>query len=394
MRILALTNLYPSPLQPHRAPFNRQQLCRLAARHPLAIIAPIHWTDERAARRKGRSRLPADRRVVLDGITIEHPCYYYTPKVFRDWYGTFFLWSIRAAFQRALNDFRPDLIYATWAYPDGWAGVELGRRAGLPVIVKIHGSDILTLTQFPARLKQTTNALRRADGVVTVSQDLADRVVALGANPSRVRVVINGVDGDRFHPGSRLDARRRLGLDPAAPLLLAIGNLEPIKGFDVLIQACDRLARDGARFVCNLIGQGSQRAALKRQIAAADCADRVHLLGAKSHDELPDWYRAADLVVLPSRSEGVPNVLLEAGACGVPFVASAVGGIPEIAPAETSRLVPPNDPDRLAAAITEMLAAPPRTRPNGPGRTHEDAVTELIDCFERVLTVPRPILIS
>ena len=104
--------------------------------------------------------------------------------------------------------------------------------------------------------------------------------------------------------------------------------------------------------------------------------DRVRFVGAVPHAELPAWFRAADGFVLPSHSEGVPNVLLEASACGVPWVASRVGGIPEIARLGRSVLVPPNAPRALADAIRRICTTPPPAPELGP-RAVEDAVAEL-----------------
>src|SRR5437667_11460387 len=101
MRILTLTNLYPNPFQPHRAPFNRQQLRELAARHAVSVIAPIAWTDELAARWRGKAPLPVDRRVTCDGIPVEHPRYVFPPKALRGWYGHLFRRSVRRPFERA-----------------------------------------------------------------------------------------------------------------------------------------------------------------------------------------------------------------------------------------------------------------------------------------------------
>src|SRR6478735_8151555 len=98
MRILAITNLYPNPLQPHRGAFNRQQFRALAERHEVRVIAPIAWTDERSARRAGGAALPAERRVECDGLNVAHPRYLFTPKVLRGQYGNMFRWSIAGAF--------------------------------------------------------------------------------------------------------------------------------------------------------------------------------------------------------------------------------------------------------------------------------------------------------
>jgi glycosyltransferase involved in cell wall biosynthesis len=385
MRILAVTNLYPNPLQPHRATFNRQQFRALAGAHDLAVIAPIAWTDELAARWAGKGRLLEGRRVARDGLTVVHPRYLFPPRVLHNSYGRCYLWSIRGAFRQALREFRPDLVFATWAYPDGWAAVDLAHRAGLPVVLKVHGSDILLLDHFPGRRRGTVEALRRADRVVAVSRDLARRVIDLGADPDRVDVVYNGVEETVFHPGPRGQARDRLGLEPDVPVVLFVGNLAPVKGVDVLIEACARLAARGERFRCHLIGQGPLRPRLEERAGAAGLAGHVRFHGALPHERLADWYRAADVLALPSHSEGVPNVLLEAVACGLPCVASQVGGVPEVAALGPVRLVRPGDAAELADALADVLARPIRgSAPTGL-RGQATAAEELTALFERVV---------
>ena len=110
MRVLAVTNLYPNPLQPHRAPFNRHQLRLLGLRHPLRVIAPVAWTDELALARAGGGRLA--RAVTLDGLPVEHPRYYFPPKVGRGLYGHCFAASVRGAFRRAVREFAPEVVFA------------------------------------------------------------------------------------------------------------------------------------------------------------------------------------------------------------------------------------------------------------------------------------------
>jgi glycosyltransferase involved in cell wall biosynthesis len=216
-------------------------------------------------------------------------------------------------------------------------------------------------------------------------------VVALGADPDRVRVVYDGVDSERFHPGPRDKARDRLApeLEMRGRVVLYIGNLLPVKGLDVLIRAFARLAGQGVDFTGLLIGQGPLGSRLEDQIARLGLRGRVRLLGPRPHDQLPDWYRAADLFALPSRSEGVPVVLLEAIACGTPFVASRVGGIPEIAHLGASRLVPPGDTGSLAEAIRAGLAdrPGPPTQARDAVRGQGEVVSELVEFFEQVLEV-------
>jgi glycosyltransferase involved in cell wall biosynthesis len=386
MRILVLTNLYPNPLQPNRATFNRQQVKALAERHEVAVIAPVAWVEEMSARWRGAAALPEGRRTTCDGIAVEHPRYFYTPKMARGSYGRFYLASVRAAFERALLRLEPDLVFAPWAYPDGWAAVALGRETGLPVVIKVHGSDVHALDAHPARRRRTREALCGARAVVVVGRELAGRVARLGVPEERIRVVYDGVDSNLFHPGDRLEARRRLGLPLGEPMLLFVGNLVPVKGPDLLVDACDLLARSGARFAGYLVGEGPLRGELKSRIERFGLSARLRLQGACPHAQLADWYQAADLLVLPSRSEGVPVVLLESAACGTPFVASHVGGVPEVAGLVPSRLVGPGDTAALADAIREGLEgglARDGVQPRHL-RDHREAAAELAALFREI----------
>jgi glycosyltransferase involved in cell wall biosynthesis len=385
MRVLAMTNLYPNPWQPQRATFNRDRLRLLAQGHPVRVIAPIAWTDEWAARRRGAAPLPPGRRVVLDGIAVEHPRYLFTPRILRGWYGRFYRFCVRRAFRQAVAEFRPDVVYTPWAYPDGWAAVELGRRAGLPVVVNVHGSDVCLLDQYPGRRRRTVEALCRADRVTAVSQDLARRMTALGVDPGRIEVVYDGVDPAVFHPDSQAEARARLGLAAEWPMALFVGNLLALKGVDLLVEACGRLAAAGLRFTCQVIGQGPLRPRLEGLIRSKDLQECVYLRGSLPHAALPDWYRAATVFVLPSHSEGVPTVLLEAAACGTPFVATDVGGIPEIAAAAPCRLVPPGDVERLAAAMKDLLTDPPQAGGLKGWPSRAESVDQLIGVLGQVV---------
>ena len=254
MRVLAVTNLFPNPLQPQRAPFNLQQLRSLAALHEVRVIAPIAWTGEWMAG-AGRA-MPSDRRVVRDGMVVEHPRYLFTPRVLRGMYGRFFMHSIAATFSAAIAELRPDVVLGCWAYPDGWAAVRLARGAGIPVAVKVHGSDLLTVQRGSVRERRAAEALVDADGVIAVSDDLRSRAVALGARNERVHLVRNGVDTALFAPGDGAAARESLGIERDAELVLFVGNLVAVKGPDILMRAFARLAHQRPRLRCAFVGAG------------------------------------------------------------------------------------------------------------------------------------------
>jgi glycosyltransferase involved in cell wall biosynthesis len=372
LRILAITNLYPRPGREGFAPFNRQQFRELGRDHELRVIAPVPWTE--AVRDLRSGRLAPRRYRNADGIWADHPCFFFTPRALRGWYGSFYLASVRRAVDRALSEFRPDVLLGCWAHPDGWAAVRIARRAGLPAVIKVVGTD-LNLADDPSRRPRIAEGLSRAAGVVAVSRDLAERAIALGADPSRVHVVPEGLDAGLFRPGDRAEARSRLGLPQGGRMILFVGNLLHSKGAGVLLEACRLLALRGAAPRCHLVGGGRDEASLRALAIRLGIADLVNLAGRRPHLELPDWYRACDLLVLPSDSEGLPNVLREAIACGRPFVATRVGGIPEIADPSYSRLVAPGSPPELADAIEAMLSA-------GPGAEAAAAQVRQAGCDE------------
>jgi glycosyltransferase involved in cell wall biosynthesis len=384
LRVLTLTNLYPNPFQPTRAPFNRQQLAILARKHEVRVIAPIAWMDEFQARRRGNAALPSGRRIVSDGLIVDHPRYFYLPKLGRQWYGRCYQASVARTFDQVLEEFAPDVVFAPWAYPDGWAAVQLSKRHRLPVVVKCHGSDVLMLDQHPARQKPTVEAVRSADAVVAVSRHLAGRLLEMGVDADRVQVIIDGVDREKFSPGSKSRARERLGITTEHPIVLFVGNLVPVKGVDVLLSSCEELFRTGVPHQLIVIGDGPLRSKLERQATALGIRESVHFQGVVKHDQLPDWFRASDLFVLPSRSEGVPSVLLEASACETPWVGSNVGGIPEIAEFGRSQLTPPGSATELARAIREMLAVSKPGSTKSP-RSCEEAVDDLSAVLQAAL---------
>lgn len=375
MRILAITNLYPRPARPQIASFNRQQLAALAARHHVRVIAPVGWRNAINDRLKHGGRLR--HYVNDDGIAVSHPTFYYPPGFWRGQHGRFLAWSIRDCVKQAIEEINPDVLLGCFAYPDGWAAVRVARQTGAPVVIKVHGSDVHVLQRDRSIRPRLVEALRAADRVVAVSDELAEQIATLGVPRTKVDVVANGVDGNLFSPGDQVAARDRLGLPRHEKAILFVGHLLRNKGAGVLLEAC-RLLREGDRatwgvgdaasgrcgetnkFTCYVVGSGGDESKLRSLVIRSGLGECVKLVGPRAHEELPDWYRASDVVALPSFSEGVPNVLREALACGRPFVATRVGGIPEIAHPSYCRLVEPGDVPALAQSLGEVLAAPPR----------------------------------
>jgi glycosyltransferase involved in cell wall biosynthesis/peptidoglycan/xylan/chitin deacetylase (PgdA/CDA1 family) len=352
-RLLFIANDFPNPYEPSKGVFNGQMVRALAGRCDVQVVAPVSWLTQLRARLPGAS----SRRPVQfnEGVAIHYPRYYYTPKSLRRFYGTFLWWSLRKTIRRLLAESPPDAVIGYWAHPDGEVAVRAARQAGVPAVIMVGGSDVLLLTKQRRRRRCILRVLNEADRVVAVSRHLKTKLLELGVAPDKVQVVSRGVDEAIFRPGDRALARRELGIAIDQRVLLWVGRMVPVKGLDILLGACRRLQAQGTEFQLFLIGDGPLRAALAAQCEALGLGDCVRFVGPLEHSRLAEWYRAANVTVLPSRSEGVPNVLRESLACGTPFVASRVGGIPEIANEQNSRLVEPDDQAALADAIGEML---------------------------------------
>lgn len=360
MRILALTQLYPTPLQQALAPFNRQQFAELSRLHELRIIRPIPWQISMMQRVRGQSlSAPPGTN---GSIKVQYPTYYYFPRFRTDLFGPCLESSVRKAVESTIASYRPDVLLTSWAHPDGWATLQFGRRAGLPVVLKVLGSDVLVLAKGRRR-QPTADALAGVDAVIAVSEDLAREVVHLGAPADRVHVVPEGLDTTIFSPGDQAAARARLGLPSHGKMILFVGNLLKSKGAVDVVRACALLRDRGMPFFCRLVGQGSDASLVSRAISSCNLDDRVTCVGARPHSELADWFRACDVVTLPSYSEGIPNVLREAISCGKPFVSTLVGGIPEITDPSFGILVAPGSTTGLADALARFLEKTPCVDP-------------------------------
>lgn len=358
MRVLFITNVFPNPATPTKGVFNLNLACGLARHHEVSVIAPVAWTEPLQAIARGSAQLWDFDRATIAGIDVRYPHYFYPPWVLRSHYGWFYWRSVRRLVESTLQIERPNAVLAYWAHPDGEAAVRAAQLAGIPSAVIVGGSDVLVNTNDPSRRRSTVATLEATDAVLCVSRHLRDKVIDLGVSAHKVHVWYQGIDTEIFRPGDRTSARRRLGLPEAHPIALWVGRMVAVKGLDVLLAATAILHRRGVPLQVQLIGDGPLRHHLETRTLTLGLANSVSFTGALSQARLPDWYRAADLTVLPSRSEGLPNVLRESRACGTPFVASRVGGIPELADSLVDYLVPPDDPDALAVAMEAALRHP------------------------------------
>ncbi len=239
-------------------------------------------------------------------------------------------------------------------YKANLLGRSAARRLGIPVIAVARG---WTGENLRVRLYETVDRwhLRWMDRVVCVSAAQASRVLRAGVSPERVQVIHNAVDPERFaapQPHFREELLGRFQRPPAR-LVGAAGRLSPEKGFEVFVAAAARLRRACPDVGFVLFGDGPRRDRILRRIQDSGLEDCFVLAGFR--DDLDSYLPHFDLFVLPSFTEGLPNVVLEACAAGVPVVATAVGGTPEILRDRAGVLVAPGDPRALADAIASAF---------------------------------------
>ncbi len=347
-RVLVLTSLYPNRDQPVFGNFVRERIRRLGARTAIQVLAPVRY--------RWRMSRTIQRREERDGLAVHHPRFMVIPRVCKWSDGVLFGLCILSTFRRLCRVFDPQLIDVHWGYPDGFAAYLLGRWFGLPVVVTVRGSDINLFMRETLRGWLMRYYLARVERIIAVSDSLRRSLEQYGIPSRKIIVIRNGVDTEQFIPREQAGARRTLGLDPQARLIIYVGNLVPIKGPDVLIEAFARLRDISARLV--LVGTGEMREALMRRVRElpAAVATRISFAGAQTHATIPLWLAASDVLCLPSRNEGLPNVAIEAMACGRPVVATRVGGVEEvIVSPELGLTVPSDDPDGLSAALETAL---------------------------------------
>ncbi len=398
IRTITFSTLFPNSTQLTHGIFVANRLSELVSSGGVStkVVAPIPWFPS-TNRRFGEyaSYAAAPRFEQLFGQEVYHPRYPVIPKIGMHLAPMLLYLGARATLSSILRQgFDFDLIDAHYFYPDGVAAVMLGKTFGKPVVVTARGTDINLIADhlLPRRLIRWT--AREAAGVVTVCQALKDRLIEIGADASRIRVLRNGVNLEMFQPADREAARAKYGL--TGKVLLSVGHLIPRKAHHLVIEAL-ALLPDATLLIA---GTGPEKAALDALCLRLGVVDRVKFLGQLPHAYLAELYSAADALVLASEREGWANVLLEAMACGTPVVASNVWGTPEVVTEPAAGLlVSDRTGPAFAAAIARLLTSPPSraaTRAYAQRFSWDTTTRGQIELFDSVIarTVSRGAILS
>ena len=352
VRALVFSTLYPNAVQANHGIFVENRL-----RHTLAlggieatVLAPVpYFPSSHPLFGRYGAFAAAPRHERRHGIEVLHPRYLVLPKLAGLTPYWLYHCALSAAKKLRARGIGFDVIDAHYFYPDGVAAAMLGWTLGLPVVITGRGTDLTLIPRNAAARRKIQWAACEASAMITVCEDLRQRLVALGAKPERVMVLRNGVDLERFSPGDRGAARAALGL--SRHTLLSVGSLIARKGHHIAIEAMRALPD------CELLiaGSGPMARELRELAHRLDVAGRVRFLGEVPHAQLPGVYRAADVLILASEREGWANVLLEAMASGTPVVATNVNGTTEVVRApEAGVLVAERSAPALVAALQQL----------------------------------------
>ena len=266
-----------------------------------------------------------------------------------------------------------EVVHTSLAFPDGMSGWLLKQVLGKPYIVYTFGKE-LTCRPNSAKQQRLKQALDQADRVVTISDYTRDWLVSLEVPPTRISKITPGVDARRFYPdpeaGAAIRARYQL---QGRPVILTIGRLVPHKGHDTVIKALPAILSHVPNAVYLIGGKGPNLEPLKALANEMGVSDHVLFAGYVSEEELPAFYNAADLFVMPSRQmleagewEGFGIVYLEANACGKPVIGGRSGGTGDaVVDGQSGYLVDPESPKAIAEKVIRLLQDPTQAQRMG-----------------------------
>ena len=355
--LLTISNLYPRPDELHRGLFNAQLFAAMNKQVDIENICLVPewrvWQHE---------NISGWQDPCGNMCKTHYVPYFYMPVV-----GRSLSWrSCAYSLKKQKDLFKEcDAVLATWLYPDGVAAAELARIYEKPIWLKVHGTDRFHL-QNSARRELILLACDYAEGIICNAEFMKNELMRLGVPKNKLRVIPNGVNTDLFFYRKKDAAEDELSvtgrelaghlLDAQSPIVLFVGHLVDIKGVDLLLKAWAELrkVRDDGRLV--IIGEGTRHKQLELMADELGISESVMFMGECDHKEIALWMNIADCLCLSSRSEGMPNVVLEALASGLPVVATDVGDCSRVLDGEAAaRIVPVENHAALAGGLSELL---------------------------------------
>ncbi|MFB5661025.1 glycosyltransferase family 4 protein [Alteribacillus sp. HJP-4] len=285
-----------------------------------------------------------------------------------------------------------DIIHAHYAFPSGMLARWFKKRYGIPYVVTSHGGDLNKMARkSPFFFKQTKKILQDAAHVIVVGYDLEQQVLHdFEVPPEKLSVFSMGVNRDVFYPHDTQLVREKLGVNSEHKHLLYVGNILPEKGSTDLIEGFAKVKEDMPETKLHIVGQPKQQSyydKLTKRIETLGLTEDVHFHGSRPQAEVAEWMSAADVFVLPSHIEGFGLVAVEAMACATPVVGTDTGGLSHLLAEDAGALAMPKQPETLAASVMRVLKDDvyrKRLLENAKKRVEENDAEEITD---RVLSI-------
>lgn len=364
MNLIVLSKVYPRKTFIYSGTYVNEQVevLKKLINGNITVISPIPWSPKLLwFNKKWRAYGKTEKEKYDNGVQVYYRRYLAIPgSIFTPLHVFFMYLSIRYLIKAIIKKNKSSTILHSHAiYPDGLVGGLIGRKYNILHICTVHGSDINILPSTNRlNLFMVKYAIKNCDYIVAVSNAIKEKINSIMKCTNNISVINNGANPEKFKIISKDIAKKRLGIDSNDRIILFVGNLKAVKGVSSLIGAfSEYIKKNGShRVSLYLIGDGNERQYLEKLINDLKLVKNVFFMGGKSHDEIPLWLSAADLFVLPSRSEGFPTVIPEAMMCGTPVIATEVGGVPEIiTDGKTGMLVKPGDIEQLANSINTVM---------------------------------------
>lgn len=351
-RICFLTTSYPDYPGSYRGSFVQRTALGLMERgHQISIVTPRVFKQSKRFEEIGAERIYRFSFLSEEKLLVQYERIPVVRIV------TYMLSGFLSC-MRVLRRDRCQLIHAHFVVPAGLIAVLVGRALRVPVIVQAHGSDVTKYARLNSWMAQLSAfTVKKADHIVAVSDELRTILIQeLGASADKITVRSCGVDIEQFRPIPRDKAREQFGLSRQVSIVLLVGSLIRRKGIDSLLSAIASLAEHNSNLLLLIVGDGPLHEQLAAQARELSIEEVVRFVGRRPSEEMPLWYSAADVFVLPSLREGTPLSLLEALSCGVPVIVSRAGGMPEVVEdGKNGLLVDIGDPVGLGEKIDLLI---------------------------------------
>jgi teichuronic acid biosynthesis glycosyltransferase TuaC len=359
MNILAISHLFPRVGEERNGIFVARQLSamyKLGAE--IRVLVPLVWCP-RILRYFNRWKNYDHKREIckFEGIEAVSFPYIRPPgNWYNRWSGLVVFRAIRKKALKLHQKKNFDIIYATDFFPDGDAAVRLAKYMKLPAACLSIGADInITAHSTKAIHRHFVKTARVLNGTLACGQSVANGIDAV---TNRHSLCVYGVvDLEEFSPASdKVSLRKELGLPLNKMVALYAGYIQERKGIYEMLEAFCRIHKVEPNVMLCVCGGGEEEMRFTQMVRERNLEHIIRILGEVATDQMNKWMKASDLLVLATHTEGMPNVVMEAMACGLPVVTTAVGGLPEaIGNCEGAILVPPWDVDKFKDAVLKVL---------------------------------------